>query len=248
MDETELDFSSQSLRAGDAVLLASDIQDMGSLSKLDLSENDLGSEGLSAVSEALKSTSIKQLNIAENNLTYNTQDKKDMSGVIKFTRDMKDMGSLSKLDISSNSIYGEAMSVLTQALNGGTMLKELNIAGNKLDAEDAKVLAPAIQAMGSLSKLDISRNQICGLNARNGKIYGTYDASGLAALAKSIGNLKELSISNNALKAEGAKILVPALEANGSLASLDISDNHIDNEQEAKIKQICAGKSIKFTL
>ena len=37
MDETELDFSSQRLRAGDAVLLASDIQDMGALSKLTFS-------------------------------------------------------------------------------------------------------------------------------------------------------------------------------------------------------------------
>jgi hypothetical protein len=34
----------------------------------------------------------------------------------------------------------------------------------------------------------------------------------------------------------------------GSLASLDISDNDIGDEQEAKIKQICAGKSIEFTL
>ena len=48
MDETELDFSSQGLQAGDAVLLASDIQDMGSLSRLDLSGNneyDHNSEG-----------------------------------------------------------------------------------------------------------------------------------------------------------------------------------------------------------
>ena len=41
MDETELDFSSQSLRAGDAVLLASDIQDMGSLSKLKMNKYEL---------------------------------------------------------------------------------------------------------------------------------------------------------------------------------------------------------------
>ena len=72
--------------------------------------------------------------------------------------------------------------------------------------------------MGQLSKLDISRNQICGLNEHGDG--GTYDASGLAALAKSIGNLKELNISNNSLQAAGAKILVPALEANGSLSKL----------------------------
>jgi hypothetical protein len=105
--------------------------------------------------------------------------------------------------------------------------------------------AGVLQDSGSLSKLDISGNRICGLDERGN---GTYDASGLAALTNSIGNLKELNISNNSLKAEGAKVLVPALEANGPLVSLDISDNNIGNEQEAKIKQICAGKSIKFRL
>jgi hypothetical protein len=34
----------------------------------------------------------------------------------------------------------------------------------------------------------------------------------------------------------------------GALASLMISNNQIGSEQEAKIKQICAGKSIKCTL
>ena len=34
----------------------------------------------------------------------------------------------------------------------------------------------------------------------------------------------------------------------GSLASLTISNNKIGSEQEAKIKEICAGKSIKCTL
>jgi len=34
----------------------------------------------------------------------------------------------------------------------------------------------------------------------------------------------------------------------GVLASLTISNNRIGSEQEAKIKQICAGKSIKCTL
>jgi hypothetical protein len=33
----------------------------------------------------------------------------------------------------------------------------------------------------------------------------------------------------------------------GALASLTISSNQIGSEQEAKIKQICAGKSIKCT-
>jgi Ran GTPase-activating protein (RanGAP) involved in mRNA processing and transport len=106
-----LDISSNYFKGDELEGFCQHIPDMGSLSELDLSENDLRSEGLSVVSEALKlttkSTSIKQLDIAENNLTYNTQDEEDMSGVIKFTEDMKDMGPLASLDISNNGIGSE---------------------------------------------------------------------------------------------------------------------------------------------
>ena len=93
-------------------------RDSWSLSKLDLSKNNLRSEGLSVVSEALKSTLIKQLNIAENNLMYNTQGEEDMSGVIKFTEDMKDMGSLASLDISDNHTGDEQEAKIKQICAG----------------------------------------------------------------------------------------------------------------------------------
>jgi hypothetical protein len=189
-----------------ACLAPLDINVRGLLSKLDLSKNNLRSEGLSAVSEALKSTSIKQLNIADNNLmypstipadvvfnlTYNQQGHSDMSGFIKFAEDMKDMGSLSKLDISSNSMYAEPMTLLAQALNGNTTLKELSAAGNQLDAEDAKVLAPAIQAMGSLSKLKMNKYELpvqeiktaTELDLSNKDLNYNLDAIVIAALIK----------------------------------------------------------------
>ena len=44
MEETELDMSKQGLKAGDAVLLASDIPDMGALASLDITGNFIGSE------------------------------------------------------------------------------------------------------------------------------------------------------------------------------------------------------------
>jgi hypothetical protein len=100
------------------VKFANAIQDMGSLSELDLSKNNLRSEGLSVVSEALKSTSIKQLNIADNMVTYNQRNQQDMSGVIKFAEDVKDMGSLASLDISDNNIGDEQEAKIKQICAG----------------------------------------------------------------------------------------------------------------------------------
>jgi hypothetical protein len=104
---TEADFSGKKLGVTGAQILVAFMstklfEAKGSLCELDLSKNDLRSEGLCVVSEALKSTSIKQLNIAENNSTFNMRSEKDMSGVIKFTKDMKDMGSLSTMTFGDN--------------------------------------------------------------------------------------------------------------------------------------------------
>jgi Ran GTPase-activating protein (RanGAP) involved in mRNA processing and transport len=43
-EETELDFSDRNLGAGDAVLIANDISDMGALLKLNISNNAIGAE------------------------------------------------------------------------------------------------------------------------------------------------------------------------------------------------------------
>ena len=53
-EETELDFSGQKLDAGDAVLIANDISDMGAITSLDISSNKIGSEGAVRVAEAIK--------------------------------------------------------------------------------------------------------------------------------------------------------------------------------------------------
>ena len=65
--------------------------------------------------------------------------------------------------------------------------------------------------------------------------------------------MTEADFSNKHLGPPGAIILVAVLGCKAfrdsrSLASLDISNNWIGSEQQAKIKQICAGKSIKCTI
>jgi Ran GTPase-activating protein (RanGAP) involved in mRNA processing and transport len=68
----------------------------------------------------------------------------------------------------------------------------------------------------------------------------------IASALKTNTSITELSLSGNKLNAEAASIFSDAIPDMGSLASLTISGNNIGNEQIAKIKEICAGKSIKF--
>jgi hypothetical protein len=158
------------------------------------------------------------------------------------TKNMKDKGSLSKLDLSGNSIGGmedePGVKAIAEALKVNRTITEINLASNRFDAECIEILAPAIEASGSLSKLTF-----CGIDR--------WGDEGDAVTIDTA--MIEADFSGKKLGAAGAQVLAAFMstklfEAKGSLASLDISDNNIGDAQEAKIKQICAGKSIKFTL
>jgi hypothetical protein len=131
------------------------------------------------------------------------------------------MGALCKLTWSGDRYYDDGWKD-TPPVTLDTAMTEADFSNKHLGASGAIILAAVLRCKtfrgsGALSKLDISGNQICGLNKYGN---GTYDTSGLAALAKSIGNLKELNISSNCLKAEGARILAPALQDSRSLSKL----------------------------
>ena len=53
-DQTEADFSHQSLKPADSILIASDLQFMAALTELTLWSNNIGDDGAKAIAEALK--------------------------------------------------------------------------------------------------------------------------------------------------------------------------------------------------
>ena len=74
------------------------------LEKLNISANMLFAEGSKALAEALKDNTImKELNIAENSLGYDSDGNTDMSGVIAISDAIPTMGALMSLNISTNS-------------------------------------------------------------------------------------------------------------------------------------------------
>ena len=79
-----------------------------------------------------------------------------------------------------------------EALNGNQVMTELNLAGNSLglvkwkgaaDMSGVIAVSDAIPTIGALTSLDISKNMLCGVEEFG---IGTYDASGVTALADAI--------------------------------------------------------------
>ena len=126
-----------------------------------------------------------------------------------------------------------------------TTMTEADFSGKKLGAAGAQILAAFMstelfEAKGSLSSLTF-----CG----NGG--PSYQPEGDAVTINT--TMTEADFSGKKLGAAGAQILAAFMstklfEAKGPLASLTISNNKIGSKQEVKIKEICAGKSIKCAL
>ncbi len=68
-DQMEVTFSCQSLHSADAILIASDLQFMAVLTKLELGKNYIGDGGAKAIAEALKVNAVlTKLDLRHNNM------------------------------------------------------------------------------------------------------------------------------------------------------------------------------------
>ncbi|KAK3287025.1 hypothetical protein CYMTET_5435 [Cymbomonas tetramitiformis] len=157
-------------------------------------------------------------------------------------------GSLNELSVRENGIGDEGAKALAIALtpnaegvfNGSLNTLDLDV--NGIGPEGAKALAVALTPNeqgvfnGSLNTLNLADNQLCGVDEFG---RGTYDASGIKALADALafnGSLNTLDLRINDIGDEGAKALAVALTPNAegvfntSLNTLDLTDNRIGTE------------------
>ena len=90
-------------------------------------------------------------------------------------------------------------------------------------------------------------NQLCGLNYRG---EGTYDASGIQALASAISvnsALTSLNLRKNNLDAEAGKALADALSVNSVLKVLDAWGNFL-GDKGVKVLRDAVGEREGFVL
>ena len=105
------------------------------LATVNISKNNIRLSGAKAMAAALQESQITELNISENQLTWNDNGRGySVDGVVALGDSIKNNGALETLLMGVNRIYGaNAGKALGDALAANTVLKELD---KKLDGKD----------------------------------------------------------------------------------------------------------------
>jgi len=147
-----LDLSSQ-CRGDGALLIAFGLCNNTMVHKLDISNNGISDDKVSAISECLKhNIMLQDLNISCNNI--------GAVGVNELAQILQANITLQKLDISKNSICNDGAVAFTNCLKNNSSLQELNLSENEITNEGARRISEAIKINTTLLKLNISKNWI----------------------------------------------------------------------------------------
>ena len=134
------------------------------LQELDLSRNDIGSDGAVALASACRNTSqLKKLDLQSNDI--------GPSGGSAFGAALQVGSQLRHFDLSCNNICCEGAVGLAGGLHGNKVLEYLNLYRNNISCTGAIALADGLQSDCQVRELDLSNNNIgwCGTSA----LFGT---------------------------------------------------------------------------
>ena len=201
-----------------AIALGGALKNNKTLKELELKFCDIGPEGGKALASALSEGSAgRSERVLESNMT------KD-EGAIALGEALKSNKTLEELDLFKCSIGAEGAKALASALSeGSAVLTSLNLEMNHVGPEGAKALAAALRVNRVLlTNLNIKDNALGGVSMWHPG-EGTYDPSGIEALASALaGNsvLTNLSVAHNPMNGEGAQQLAAAALGSKSLEVL----------------------------
>ena len=160
----ELDLSENNIGSDGAVALASAFQNCCQLQTLHLSDNSIGSDGAVALASACRNTSqLKNLYLRSNDI--------GPSGGSAFGAAFQVGSQLRLLDLSLNNICCEGAVGLASGLRGNKLLEDLDLHHNNISCTGAMALADGLQSDCQVRELDLSNNNIvwCGTSA----LFGT---------------------------------------------------------------------------
>ena len=136
LEETELDMSNQGLKPEDAVLLASDIPDMGALSKLTWSGDRYYDGGYKDAPPVTLDTTMTEVDLSNKHL--GASGAKVLAAVLG-SKSFQDKGSLSNLKLNKYELPVQEIKTATA----------LDLSGKGLRVEDAIVIAALIKVQAN---------------------------------------------------------------------------------------------------
>ena len=229
----------------------------GRISEIDLSENDITSEGVKHLLKFPKQiiNKLETLNLHGNNL--NSESCAALAHLIPHVPRLK------KLDLSNNPIgQGGTVPVITSLITHNS-LKKLELSNARIGVEDCRALSELLSSSTSLKELDISRNYLCpeaveliisGLhhNTTLKKFdmlhshFSLQNTISLASVLRTNHTLVLLVLARCDIDSDGACQLASALCTNDTLKELNLWDNPIGGEgATAFAEMLLENKSLK---
>lgn len=118
------------------------------LETLYLSHNNIGTKGAKALAEVLKiNTAIKSLYLAQNKI--------GSIGLASLSDSLKTNNTLTTIDLSDNRIWDDGIEVLVTALQHNKSLSSLNLSSNNLEEDAFKNLTKLLDINNSLISIDL---------------------------------------------------------------------------------------------
>ena len=253
MQSQELDISNYGLQ-GATVIVAQALQGICTLTKLNISKNNITDKAADDIAAAIScNTQLQELDISDNYL--------QATGAITILKELQGISMLKKLDIGRNNITNKAADDIATAISCNTQLEELDISDNCLQATGVITISKALQGIFMLKKLYISENNITDKAADDIAAAISYntqlqelDISGnclqgtgaitILKVLQGISMLKKLFIGRNNITDKAADDIATAVSCNTQLQELDVSDNRLQTTGAIMISKALQGISM----
>ena len=226
-------------------------QQLGQLTSLDLSSNQVGEAGAKAIAQRLgqlTSLNLYRNNVGEAGAKAIAQQLGQLTSLNLRSNEVGDagakaiaeqLGQLTSLDLTSNEVGEAGAKAIAEQLG---QLTSLDLSDNGVGEAGAKAIA---EQLGQLTSLDLSDNgvgeagakaiaeqlgQLTSLDLRFNKV----GEAGAKAIAEQLGQLTSLDLRFNKVGEAGAKAIAEQL---GQLTSLDLDNNGVGDEAVTAIGQ-----------
>ena len=182
---------------------------LSSLKTLDLQDNQLNDNTAELLASVILNNSVlKSLNLCNNSIR---------KGALQIAKALQHITSLRLLNLGDNMLIKEVCNELACAFKYNVNIESLCLHDNKLQSS-ALVILQSLSTITTLKVLNMNNNQI-----------GKKGGDALASIIRSNTGLKELCVGGNNLQRSVVKIS-KALQTISTIESLDLSNNNLTNE------------------